>query len=144
MGFYPGDLIFALVLVIISFFKPELKLFICLFFLGILRGMEDFIPGIIYGFYFVFTANMWEQLKKYLKVEGVKLNCALWSLNILLFLFFNALLWAFRLDIETDWILILNKSVQFVFYFLTTLVWTFVFYFLFKKWILIESEYKKL
>jgi hypothetical protein len=141
LGFYPGDFLFAIALVIVSLVKPKFEIYVCLFVLGILRGMESFVPGVIYGFYFLLTGNIWDQLEKYFKMEGFKLKCILWSVNIALFLIFNLIIWGCRLDIKPDWFLFLNKSVKVLFYFVTTLFWTLVFYLIFKKWIVGKEEY---
>ena len=67
--FYPGDLIFALAIVIVSFYKVNILTIVFLVYLGCLRGIEDTYIGFFWIFVFLLCLYVWNYLKIFLTIN---------------------------------------------------------------------------
>jgi len=67
--FYPGDLIFALAIVIISFYKANILTILFLIYLGCLRGIEDANIGFFWIFIYLLCLYVWNHLKTFFAIN---------------------------------------------------------------------------
>ena len=66
---YPGDLIFALAIVIVSFYKVDILTILFLVYLGCLRGIEDAKIGFFWIFIFLICLYVWNYLKTFFAIN---------------------------------------------------------------------------
>jgi len=125
---YPGDIIFAFAISILTFRNSGILLYIFIFFLGLLEGLDLLENEFIFGIYFVLIGIIWNHLRKYFAFESVELKINLWFFSILSFLIFRYALFFYKLDISIDWRLILNLAVKSFYYVSATFIWVLIFY----------------
>lgn len=125
---YPGDIIFAFAISILTFRNSGVLLYIFIFFLGLLEGLDFLENELIFGIYFVLIGIIWNYLRKYFSFESFELKISFWFFSILSFLIFRYVLFFYKLDVSIDWRLILNLAVKSFYYVCMTFVWILIFY----------------
>jgi len=126
--FYPGDIIFAFTLAILTFRNSGILLYIFLFFLGLLESLDFLGIEIFLSTYFIFLGIFLNHSRKYFAFERLESKIAVWFLSIFSFLILRFVIYFYKLNTFVDWLFILNLALKSFFYISTTFLWVLVFY----------------
>ncbi len=125
---YPGDIILAFVIALLTFRNSGILLYIFLFFLGLLEGLDFSNIEVLSAIYFAALVIIWRGMRKYFTFEKTEYKIIIWGLNIFLFLTFRYVVYLYTLEVPLNWILLLNLSVKSFYYICTTFFWVVIFY----------------
>jgi len=126
--FYPGDIIFAFSLAILTFRNSGILLYIFLFFLGFLESLDFLGVEIFLVAYFIFLGIFLKYSRKYFAFERFESKVTIWFLSIISFLILRFMIYFYELDVFIDWIFILNLGLKSFYYISTTFLWILIFY----------------
>ena len=126
--FYPGDLIFALAIVIISFYKVNSLTIIFLIYLGCLRGIEDVNVGFFWIFIFLLCLYVWNYLKTFFAINFERTKIYNWlGYVVFLGIFQVSIYFVLTVDVFLDfkdYFLVFLKCFWIIF---TTFLWILLF-----------------
>ncbi|PMP96713.1 MAG: hypothetical protein C0169_04315 [Thermodesulfobacterium geofontis] len=126
--FYPGDMIIAFTLAILTFRDSGTLLYIFLSFLGLFESLDFLNMEIFLVFYFIFLGIFLKHFKKYFAFERFKSKMAFWVLSIIFFLILKYIIYFYQVNIFIDWMFLLNLALKSLHYILTTFLWVLIFY----------------
>lgn len=126
--FYPGDIIFAFTLAILTFRNSGILLYILLFFLGLLESLDFLNIEFFLAVYFIFLGMLFKHFKKYLAFERFESKITIWLFSILFFLILRYMVYFHEGNIFIDGILILNLALKGLYYLIATFLWVLIFY----------------
>jgi len=124
---YPGDLIFAFAIAILTFRNSGFLLYSLLFVLGLLEGLDFLDKEIFLAIYFVVLGLTWKHLRKFFVLEKLGSKIIIWVLSILSFLLLRYIFFFYKLNVPLNWMIILNLAVKSFYYICITLIWVLVF-----------------
>uniref|UniRef100_A0A7V4JQR9 Rod shape-determining protein MreD n=1 Tax=Thermodesulfobacterium geofontis TaxID=1295609 RepID=A0A7V4JQR9_9BACT len=126
--FYPGDIIFAFSLAILTFRNSGILLYILLFFSSLLESLDFLGIEIFLVAYFIFLGIFLKYSRKYFAFERLESKITIWFLSIISFLILRYVIYFYELDIFINWIFILNLALKSFYYIITTFLWVLIFY----------------
>jgi len=126
--FYPGDIIFAFSLAILTFRNSGILLYILLFFLGLLESLDFLGVEIFLIAYFIFLGILLNHSRKYFAFERLESKIVVWFLSIFSFLILRFAIYFYKLNIFINWMFILNFALKSFYYVSTTFLWVLIFY----------------
>lgn len=125
---YPGDMLLAFALAVSIFKGSKALLYIFLFFLGLLEGLNFLNMEMVFAIYFVFLGVLLNYLRKYFTFETVESKIFIWIFNIFTVLMFRSILFFYNLHVAINWTILLNLAVKGFYYVFMTFIWVLIFY----------------
>lgn len=125
---YPGDMILAFALAVSIFKGSKALLYIFLFFLGLLEGLNFLNMEMVFAIYFVFLGVLLNYLRKYFTFETMESKIFIWIFNIFAVLMFRSILFFYNLHVAINWTILLNLAVKGFYYVFMTFIWVLIFY----------------
>ncbi len=135
---YPGNIFFALFLVILIFIDVDIYSCVYVFILGYVSGLDNNLE-LLTSFYFLLILLLSKKIKNICQFEFFKMRVYWWVINLLIFLIFQDIIYRYRLSMSINRNLFFHIITKDIFYFFTTFFWILIFNKILSKILIIEE-----